>query len=168
MSSVAFGVGSASDAELPAVELQVKSTYLYNLPKFVRWPEPVLENSDNKLTICVIGHEDMRDYLYKLDDRQLPKNQLKVSYRNLDASLLGCHMVYFGVDKHLDIGSKLEWCHRNHVLTIGDQPGFVESGGIIGFSLIDERVRLVISRSATRASGLQISAKLLELAQVVD
>ena len=163
-----LGIGPVASSELPVVEFQVKSAYLYNLPKFVRWPESMHDYPREILTICVIEHEAMREYLYGLDGRSTPGYVLKVSYRNADTGLAGCHMAYIGRGSDFYTRSTLEWCQKNHILTIGDQPGFVELGGVVGFSLIDERVRLVINRSAARTSGFQISARLLELARVLD
>jgi hypothetical protein len=110
----------------------------------------------------------MHDYPYKLDDGPTPEYVLKVGSRNFDAGLSGCQMAYIGKASRLHSRAILEWCRRNHILTIGDQPGFIELGGVIGFTLIDEHVRLVISRSAAQSSELQISAKLFELAQIVE
>ncbi len=168
LSCLLFGALPVFSSGKAVLEYQVKSAYLYNFSKFVRWPETVLDATQRNLTICVIGHADMHEYLYTLDDRPAIGHLLKVSFRNIDTGLDGCHMAYIGENSRLQTSAILEWCHRNHVLTIGDQPGFIELGGIIGFVLIDDHVRLVISRSAVLASGLEISAKLLELAQVVE
>lgn len=167
-SCMLFGIWPASGAEEEAVEFQVKSAFLYNLPKFVRWPAAALDDSRKNLMVCVIGHEDMRDYLYKRVDRPTSGYALKVSFRSFDAGLAGCQMAYIGRDSRLHTLALLDWCQRNHILTVGVQPGFIELGGIIGFALLDERVQLVISRSPAQTSGLQISAKLFELAQIVE
>lgn len=159
-SSMLVGMWAASDAEEEVVEFQVKSVFLYNLPKFIRWPESSLDDPQKNLTVCVIGHEDMHDYLNRLDASPTPGYVLKVSFRNIDAGLSGCQMAYIERTSRLHARAILEWCHRNHILTIGDQPGFIELGGVIGFALIDEQVQLVISRSAVQSSELQISAKL--------
>lgn len=163
-----FGMWAASGAEEEVAEFQVKSAFLYNLPKFVRWPAIALDGPQKNLTVCIFGHEDMHDYPYKQDDGPTPEYVLKVGFRNFDAGLSGCQMAYIGKASRLHSRAILEWCHRNHILTIGDQPGFIELGGVIGFTLIDEQVRLVISRSAAQSSELQISAKLFELAQIVE
>lgn len=106
------------------------------------------------LTVCVIGHEDMHDYLYKLNDRPTPGYVLNVSFRSFDTGLAGCQMAYIGKDSGLQTAALLGWSQRNHILTVGDQPGFMELGGIIGFAILDERVQLVISRSAGADIGI--------------
>lgn len=161
-------VQSSAHANDVALEHQVKSDYLYNFPKFVRWPEAALDRAHEVLTICVIGHAEMRVSLYKLENRQANGHNLKISFRDLEKGLAGCQIVYMDADSQSKVSFALTWCRQNHVLTVGDQPNFIELGGVIAFTLVDDRVQLVISRSATLASGLQISAKLMELAQVVD
>lgn len=160
ISYMLFGMWAASDAEEEVVKFQVKSEFLYYLPKFVRWPESTLDDPQKSLTVCVFGHEDMHDYLYRLDDSPMPDHVFNVSFRNIDAGLLNCQMAYIERASRLHARAILEWCHHNHILTISDQPGFIELGGVTGFALIDEQVQLVISRSAAQSSELQISAKL--------
>ena len=53
------------------------------------------------------------------------------------------------------------------ILTVGDVPGFCESGGAVNLNLVESRVRLEINVDATARSGLQVSSKLLSLARIV-
>lgn len=53
------------------------------------------------------------------------------------------------------------------VLTVGETPGFSASGGIICFKLDAGRVRFQINVAAARQAPVQISSKLLSLAEIV-
>jgi hypothetical protein len=46
--------------------------------------------------------------------------------------------------------------------------GFAEAGGVMQFVIEDSRVRFVINLAAAERARLQISAKLLALARVVN
>ena len=50
------------------------------------------------------------------------------------------------------------------ILTLGDFPGFVELGGMIGFTKRGNNIRLEINLDAAHKAGITISAKLAEVA----
>jgi len=51
------------------------------------------------------------------------------------------------------------------VLTVGESDGFTTNGGVIGFKLDGEKVRIEVNTAAADRAKLHISAKLLSLAQ---
>jgi YfiR/HmsC-like len=53
------------------------------------------------------------------------------------------------------------------VLTVGESAGFAAGGGVIGFKLVEGRVRLEINVAAAELRKLHISSKLLSLAHIV-
>ena len=53
------------------------------------------------------------------------------------------------------------------MLTISDQPGFVDRGGMIEMKLVAGRTRFDINLAAARAAGLNLSSQLLQLAERV-
>ena len=53
------------------------------------------------------------------------------------------------------------------ILTISDQTGFLEQGGMIEIKLVDGRTRFDINLLAARAAGLTLSSQLLQLAERV-
>ncbi len=55
----------------------------------------------------------------------------------------------------------------NPVLTVGDIENFTKAGGVIAFTLEDNRVRFAINVDAAQRAGLKISSKLLSLARIV-
>jgi hypothetical protein len=57
---------------------------------------------------------------------------------------------------------------RQGVLLVGDSPNFLDWGGTMQFVVEDNKIRVVISRKAAKLAGLTISAKLLQVARVVD
>jgi len=53
-------------------------------------------------------------------------------------------------------------------LTVSSEPFFAESGGMIGFALDDGKVKLHINLKALKQSGFSVSAKLIEVATLVE
>ena len=54
------------------------------------------------------------------------------------------------------------------VLTVGEAPGFLRAGGIIGFVVENRRVRFDVNQGAAARARLRISSKLLSVARSVE
>jgi hypothetical protein len=52
-------------------------------------------------------------------------------------------------------------------LTVGDERGFVDEGGMIALRVVDGRVRFDVNVTAARRAGLRLSSQLLQLAMSV-
>ena len=55
----------------------------------------------------------------------------------------------------------------HHVLTVGDTKGFLESGSIIEFIMVDRKVRFGINVAAAKEAELTIRSQLLRLAEKI-
>jgi hypothetical protein len=66
------------------------------------------------------------------------------------------------------LASILKQLATDPVLTVGDMGEFAVHGGIIGFRLEGERIRLDISLAAAERSRLRLSSQLLRIARIVD
>jgi hypothetical protein len=56
----------------------------------------------------------------------------------------------------------------SHTLTVGDSEGFLNTGGMVRFLMEENNIRVQIARKAAEREGLSISAKLLQVARVLD
>jgi hypothetical protein len=54
-----------------------------------------------------------------------------------------------------------------NILVVGEESAFVTQGGMIAFVKKDDKIRLQINLKPLQQSGLKISAKLLEVSEVV-
>lgn len=66
---------------------------------------------------------------------------------------------------------RVRWCRRGlgnvPVLVVGEGEGFVGSGGMIGLVKREGKVRIQVGLEAARRAGLQISSRLLSVAESV-
>jgi len=61
----------------------------------------------------------------------------------------------------------LSLLNQHFVLTVSDMPGFVQSGGIIGFETVNNKIKLQVNLSTAKTANLNISSKLLSVAEIV-
>jgi hypothetical protein len=71
----------------------------------------------------------------------------------------GCQILFIGRVESEHVGTLLQ----SGLLTAGEAPGFLKSGGIINFYLEDNRVHFEISPANARLAGLRVSPQLLRL-----
>jgi hypothetical protein len=146
-------------------EYEVKAAFLYKFASFVEWPEATRHEP---LGICVVGQDPFGSALeravkgHTIGGREFVVRRLKAWRAGA-----GCHILFIAASEKPRLRSLLEQVQHQAILTVGDVPGFCESGGAINLSVVEARVKLEINPDATAKSGLQVSSKLLSLARTV-
>ena len=150
------------------LEYKVKAAYIYNFIKFIDWSGAAPMNPAGPIRICVLGKDPFGPALAPFSRREARGRRLAVE-RIPSANLSGgCHVVFVCDSERGRLEEVLKEAGRGSALTVGESEGFAARGGIIGFVIRGGKVRLEINRRAAEAAGLKISAKLLELATIVD
>jgi hypothetical protein len=73
-----------------------------------------------------------------------------------------CHVVFIASGS--DVGAAKTALQGKPVLTVSDSEGFAESGGMIGFVVADNKIKIEVNPKAASAAGLRVDAQLLEIA----
>ena len=158
---------SFAESSERASEYNVKAAYLYQIPKFVSWPDDYLQQGA-RLNLCVLGSDPFRGALQKIHLRQIRGHELNVRYIKKVQKASECHILFLSGD--FAEQSVLDKYHRiaeQHILTIGESAKFVRSGGIIALTLRDDRVALEINLQAAEDAQIEVSSNLLEIASRV-
>jgi hypothetical protein len=152
--------------ELP-VEYTIKAAYLYNFARFVDWPAQG-PGSTGPIELCILGEDPFGEALEAIEGRTAQGRPMVLRRLAEVAGTERCHILYLGPSEAERAEPVLEHLRGLSVLTVGDFEGFAQAGGMIGFVIRADTVRLQINPAAVRRSGLRISAKLLELSEIVD
>jgi hypothetical protein len=158
--------GTAGGAVAAPNEYEVKAAFLYNFAKFTAWPSPP-EQAEDAFTICILGDDPFGPALDLLKGKPVDGRPVEVRRLTKPGEIGRCRMVFVGPPHAREIGSLAEKLRDQPVLTVGDGPGFVRSGGMIGFVLSDGRVRFEIGPDRISPTGLTVSSQLLKLAIIV-
>lgn len=153
-------------ADYEASEHTVKAAFLINFTKFIEWPPNAFSSPTGPLFICIVGEDAFEDSLDLLEGRVVKNRIIAVRRMSLltdDADK--CHVLFFSSSLKSNIRTILQGLAKRHVLTVSDIRGFVGYGGTIEMYVRDDRVRFSINTAASRRHGLNISSKLLELAE---
>jgi hypothetical protein len=148
----------------PAGEYEIKAAFLYKVAGFVQWPD---DRSGGAIAVCVTGEDPFGSLLDEaIKGKSLNGRPFTVMRFRKGQEVSGCPMVFIAASERKRLDQILRSLPPG-VLTVGDMPGFCESGGMIAFDLRDSRVHLRINLEAARRARLQFSSKLLSLAKVV-
>jgi hypothetical protein len=153
-------------AETVAALSALKAAYTFHFLNLVRWEHPL---SSSSLEVCVFGDSDTGDQMYgSLHDRTVNGQAIHVRRIPSDTTRAErCDAIYIP-DVHRERAAALLAIYdHSATLTISDIPRFVGLGGVIGFAVVDGRLRFDINERAAAKKKLRISAKLLELAREV-
>lgn len=147
------------------LEAQVKAAFVYNFSKFVTWSD----TSGPPLTIGMIGSDPVADELERFAAGQSDEKGIIVKRLEPDSDdIVTCRIVFIARSAERALPAIFYTLLGRSILTVSDLPAFARRGGMIGFIIRDGRVRIEINPSTVNQAGLKMSAKLLELASIVN
>jgi hypothetical protein len=142
-------------------EYQVKAAFLINFAKFVEWPA-----GHREFVIGIVGDDPFGQTLDQMA-RSSNVNGSRLTVRRLkwNDNLRDCQLLFISSSERKRHSQIIQSVRDAGVLTIGETAQFNESGGIIRFFLVDNKVRFQINLVAADQAGLRLSSKLLALSK---
>ena len=156
--------GAYADSIKPS-DNHVKSAMLFNMIKFVDWPQESL--SANAITICVLGKGSFGEVLNAFQGEHLKGRTVNVRHISQGYEAIDCQVLVLGdIDRRL-VTSIIERTRQQAVLTVSDMPNFAQAGGVVGFIEQDDKIRFTINTTAAQQHRIRISYQLLKIARIV-
>ncbi len=144
-------------------ERAVKVALVYNLTKYVEWPQ-----SNNALVIGFVGEGSMGEVLQKvLEGKSSESRVIHVVLFPNDEELKKCNILYIAEASPKKVRAALDKARSNNILTVGEKEAFMHQGGMVGLLTTGEQVQIQINLEAAREAKLKISSRLLDLAVLV-
>lgn len=152
---------------------QVESAFIIKLVNFVTWTDaedsepPETGQADTRPTFCVAG-ENIKSTTGKpaiLNDGSIQKN-----FKLLETDDFSqCNVVFIPAHHDRLLARVLETLKTTpHVLTISDSPGYARKGVMINFIKNNGHIGFEINRHVMNEHHLDISARVLKLANIVE
>jgi hypothetical protein len=150
-------------------ESEVKAGFVFNLTKFVDWPEGVLADVRDPIILCIVGGDPLGNVLNRVVYGQSVRGRtISVRRYEFGQDLRHCQVLFVSGSEQARVSQIVESLRRASVLTVSDADRFAEAGGVVEFAVEGDRVRFIINRDAASQAKLQISAKLLTLGRVIS
>lgn len=150
-----------------ADEATVKAGFVFNFIKFTQWP-PVRTALGAPLRLCALSDTALPGTLELLQGRQVSGRPIELRRRVPAGEWRQCDVFFLGDGDAAVFDGVLRQLGTSPVLTVGDLPGFVASGGMIGLRIESDRVRFDVNLAAAQRSGLMLSSQMLQLAGQVQ
>ncbi len=157
------GIWSASClAELS--EEQAKTSLIYNLTKFVQWPE---QPQDKFLNICVYRDDPIVSVLGGLRDKTSKGLSLRVRKVDTLDGVQTCQILYIGRREQSSLRVVLQALSGRGVLVVSDIPESAAGGAMVEIMLDNNRLSFSVNKKTASEANLKLPAQVLSLAKVV-
>jgi len=156
----------AAESAEDRLEYQVKAAFLFNFLKFVEWPAAT---NDAPWVIGILGHDPFGGALEEtVRGKIINGRPVEVRRYSRPADVKDCNILFIGRADYERMGASAQpILQQPGLLTVGEAPGFLKSGGTINFYLQDNRVHFEIQPSVAHSAGLRVSAQLLKLGRTL-
>jgi hypothetical protein len=149
-------------------EYQVKALFLLNFVKYVEWPANAGPVANGPIVIGIIGQHNFNDSLTSsVEGKSINGRSIVIKHFLADDDLSGCAILFISSSGSSQESAILKKAGALPILTVGEDDSFLQKGGIIDFMLKDGKIHLAINLRAAQRVKLQISSKLLSVADVV-
>lgn len=143
---------------------QIKAAYLYQISKFVFWPDASKQAESFK--VCQFGKDAYEGILDKMTGRTVFNKPVAVTSVNTLTQATDCHILILSSPEKINSTELRNWLNSHDVLTVVDGEQY-QSLGMVSFVLENQRIRLHINLGLTKRTSLSFAANLLEVASYI-
>ena len=138
-------------------EYRVKAAFLFHFAQLVDWPADTPTGADNSLYLCTLGEDPFQGALEgTVEGKAIANRVIRIRHLLRLEDMQGCRILFLGKAESKRIPMLLADLRKAPVLTVGETPGFLASGGMICFLLQENKVRFEINLDAAQSAGLKI------------
>ena len=160
---------STTCAAESSLESRIQAALVLNFIPFIGWPDGAFAKADDPIVIGIVSSDSMESALVTAIDGKIIKGRkLIVVHISPGQPISGCHVLIIGPEDQAQTEALIKSVGSQSIVTIGDFEGFTDAGGTIRFYTEDEKERFEINLASANRQNLQISAKLLKLARIVN
>jgi len=161
-----INIALAGDHASDNNERLFKAAFVYNFAKFTRWPDDVTSPKNNTFHLCTIGQSPLINDLKHLQGKTIQGRIVDITNIKQPSSARTCRVLYIATSEKNRYANILAATQNQAILTVSEIPFFARNGGIIQFYRQNGKTRLVINLNAAHQAGLEISSRLLILAEI--
>lgn len=148
-----------------APEPVLKAALLMKILPFIQWPTNAFTSTNEPMVIVVVDAADIHDQLRKYATNQAIGGHPLLVHQSL-SDTERVHVLFVGREHRRGLEDLTPGIADRPVLTVGEQTGFAESGGIVNILVKDQRPSLEISREAASRVGIRFSSNLALLKSI--
>ena len=144
----------------------VKTTFLYNFAKFIKWPDKAFKSPDSPIVLCILGEDTLGDALTVIKNKTASGRRLLIRYVRDVSEIDICHILFISSSEKDNFSQILKYIKGIPYLTVSDTETFTQHGGMIYLFQQGNNIRFEINLKAAEEAHLKISSQLLKLARL--
>jgi len=150
-------------------EYNIKAVFLYNFTQFVEWPEEAFANNTAPFVVGILGEDPFRSVIdVTVAGEKVKEHPIIVRRYSNIKDLSTCHILFISETEAQKFLRSPAATKNKYMLTVSDAAGFANSGGMIRFVMQENKIKLQINPTVAKTAELNISSKLLRLADIVE
>ena len=166
--AVSGGMQVAAADPPPSLEYLVKAAFLYNFARFAEWPAHSFKDAQSPLEICILGKDPFGKALDSIRDKAVKGRNVRIRMCRTIGEVGDCHLLFISTSEKENLRPILNGLKNSNALTVSEMEMFVQSGGMINFIMVDNKVHFEINPGAAEQHQLKISSQILKLARIVS
>ena len=148
-------------------EYALKSVFLYNFCRFIDWPKSAFASPKEPIVIGIIGEDPFGSLLKEAVDGETSHGRtIQIEHYRKPDAIGHCHLLFVSRSETGRMDQILAAVAGKSVVTVGETDAFLDRGGMIALTADRNRVRLHINPGMLKAASLDVSSKLLRVAEV--
>ena len=157
-------------AEQSIDEYNMKTVLLYQIMRFVEWPESVVDTESEQWQVCLIGEDYFENTLDKLANKKIIGRNIVVTRDIKLQQVEDCQLLFINVSMQKQLPQLLKNIHDLPILTIADTPDFIQQGVMFNLIFDDDHEHIIIEINPLLAEklGFNIHSRLLNLAHLIE
>ena len=155
------------DEERKLGEYEVKAVFIYNLAKFIEWPDKSLDNSST-LTVYILGDDPFGTDLDAIRDKLIKGKRVVIKQIDSPDDLKNANILFISSSEKERLRDILKSISGLPILTVGDTKSFAQRGVMVNFYLENSKIRFEINLEAANLAGLKISSNLLRMGTIIS
>ena len=146
-----------------------EASFLVNFARLVVWPLAARPAPGAPMVIGVVGDTDAQQAIAQgVGDESVESHHIEVRRVEKPEQVAGTHILFVADARGADVEALIQAARGHASLSVGESDGFAARGGIVNFFSEGDKLRFEINLAAARATGLQISSRMLGLARLVE
>ena len=152
-------------AEIRAGEYELKAVFIFNFSQFVDWPTNAFKSESDPMIIGVLGADPFGPVLDRIiQDEKVRGRSIVVERYARIAEMKRCHILFVSKSMAAQWPEIQRIVDNEPILTVSDMDRFSNRGGMIHLVTEKNLVRMRVNPEVARRANLNISSKLLRLA----
>jgi hypothetical protein len=158
-------LGTPLNAAAPS-EYALKSVFLYNFCRFIDWPNAAFSSPNEPLTIGIVGQDPFGALLNEaIAGESYHGRPIRIEHYRNARDIRPCHLLFVSRSEAGETSEILATVAGKSVVTVGETEAFIDKGGMIALTADQNRVRLRINPTTLRRANVDVSSKLLRVAE---